>query len=209
MSLKVNFFCYLFDTNTATIEPYHGNGLRVEGRITYSVGVAVNPAYCLEWADSTKRSFMFGLLVDAASGQQVDVEYKNKAGNWFMLDKENDVGGPYKIVDQLNMDPGIPAGGRWVGFSQPAGVAWVLDDSKIAGGEIQFDARVGIYPSTGPEFIPFVGRHLRNKDEASNTFSPGSFSAGHMPSTWYVPKDKRTAADGKQWVYGPRGRRWL
>src|SRR6266481_4185232 len=124
MSLKVNFHAYLFDTNVATIESYHGDGLRVQGRVTYTVGPVVDAAYCKEWADLNKRSFMFGLLVDAATRQEVDVDYKDKSGNWFPLAKENTTGGTYNIIDQLNTDPGTPAGRRWVGFSQPAGYAW-------------------------------------------------------------------------------------
>src|SRR5262249_19163390 len=159
MSIAVNFTGYRFSPYIATVAPYHGDGLQVEARVTYSVGSAVNPAYCKEWADWNKRSFMFGLLVDA--GQEVDVSYKSLSLKYFALHKENTTGGTYGIVDQLNTDPGSAAGKRWVGFAQPTTDPWLLDDSLLSAGIIQFDVLVGIYPTVGPEFIPFVGRHLR------------------------------------------------
>ena len=205
MSSPQVFLAYRFLTLEETVASYRG-GLQVDGRVTYSVGPAVNFAYIAEWKHWDKRSFMFGLLVDVASKQEVDVEYRDTRGSWFSLDKENVPGGKHKIVDQLGTDPGTPAGKRWVGFSQPMGNDWALDDSKISQGEMEFDVRVRIYPSAGPEFIPFAGRHLRDKAVAGS-FTPGTFAAGHMPSSWFVPQLRATATDGKHYVSGPRGRR--
>jgi hypothetical protein len=207
MSRPDLFLAYRFLTNEESVCPYKSTGLQVRGRVTYSVGPLVTPAYVEEWKDCAKRSFMLGLLVDAATGQQVDVEYLDTAGQWFPLDREESPGGLHDIVGQLNKDPGVPAGKRWIGFAQPAGPAWALDASHLADGVVGFDVRVGIYPTAGPEFITFVGRHLRDPD--AGNFKNGKFEDGHMPSSWYVPQLPRASPDGKMYVYGPRGRRWL
>ena len=188
MSVKGPYFLgYLFDTNRKTLQPYQ-DGIRVEATVTYTVGPGVDRAYCGEWRDPSKRSFMFGLLVDVTPGVTVDVEYKDTNGQWFALDKEDVAGGKMAIVSQLNTAPGTPAGKRWIAFSQPSAPAWLLDDSQVAKGVVQFEARVAIRPSAGPEFIPFVGRHLRDKDPKNGSFGLGAFSGGHMPSVWHVPK---------------------
>jgi hypothetical protein len=207
MSRPDLFLAYRFLTKEESVCQYRGTGLQVLGRATYSVGPQVTPTYIDEWKDCTRRSFMLGLLVDARSGQQVDVEYMDTAGQWFPLDREEEPGGAHDIVGQLNTDPGVPAGKRWIGFSQPGGRDWALDTSQLADGVVSFDVRVGIYPTSGPEFITFVGRHLRDPDGGG--FKGGKFEDGHMPSSWYVPQLPRPSPEGKLYVYGPRGRRWL
>ena len=202
MSLKAPeyFRGYLFDPVLGTVEDYQG-GLRVEAKVRYSVGRSVDAAYCAQWEKSTERSFMLGLLIDAA--QTVEVEYNGKDGQWFALKRETGAG---PIVDQLVACLGAPAGKQWVAFSQPA-VAWALDASEAANGLVTFDARVAVFPTAGPEFIPFVGRHLNDR-AGDGSFVPGKFEAGHMPGMWYVPK-RRAMADGQIGVYGSRGWQWL
>jgi len=202
MSLKAPeyFRGYLFDPVIATVQDYQ-TGLRVEAKVRYSVGGAVDATYCGQWKKADGRSFMFGLLVDV--GATLEVDYMGEDGKWFALNKEIGTG---PIADQLTDCLAAPAGKQWVAFSQPA-VAWKLDFSDVANGLVTFDARVAIYPTTGPEFIPFVGRHL-NDQASDGTFVPGKFAAGHMPGMWYVPK-RRAMADGQIGVYGSRGWQWL
>ena len=202
MSLKAPeyFRGYLFDPIIDTVQEYQG-GLRVEAKVRYSVGGSVNADYCAQWEKATERSFMLGLLIDAAA--TVEVDYLGKDGKWFALKREIGKG---PIADQLADCLGTPAGKVWVAFSQPA-VAWALDVSEVAQGLVTFDARVAIFPTTGPEFIPFVGRHLNDR-ASDGTFVPGKFEAGHMPGMWYVPK-RRAMADGQVRVYGSRGWAWL
>jgi hypothetical protein len=202
MSLKAPeyFRGYLFDPVISTVQDYQG-GLRVEAKVRYSVGASVDAGYCAQWEKSTERSFMLGLLIDSAA--TVEVDYLGKDGKWFALTRQTGKGA---IVDQLVDCLGTPAGKQWVAFSQPA-VAWALDASEAANGLVTFDARVAIFPTAGPEFIPFVGRHLNDR-AGDGTFVPGKFEAGHMPGMWYVPK-RRAEADGQVRVYGSRGWAWL
>jgi hypothetical protein len=203
MSLKAPdyFRGYLFDPVVSTVSEYQG-GLRVEAKVRYSVGGSINATYCAQWEKAAERSFMLGLLIDAA--QTVEVDYLAKDGQWFALTRQTGKGA---IVDQLGDCLGTPVGKQWVAFSQPAAAAWALDVSEVANGLVTFDARVAIFPTAGPEFIPFVGRHLNDR-ASDGSFVPGKFEAGHMPGMWYVPK-RLAMADGQIRVYGSRGWQYL
>ena len=204
MSFKSPYFDgYLFNPDFYSLKAYQ-TGLQVDAKVTYSVGPMIDATHIEEWKDPNKRSFMLGLLI--GSTQYVEVEYRDTANQWFALDKEEDPGSG--IPSDLATSVGTPPGKRWVGFKQPGAKDWYLDDSLLHFGLVQFDVRFKIYPTTGPEFVPFVGRHRQNKITAT-TFSSGSFGTGHMPSVWYVPEPAKKGADGKMFMVGPRGRVYL
>jgi hypothetical protein len=194
-----NFSKYLFDPNFATLKSYR-DGLQVEAKVTYGVGPFVDGKYCEEWKDSNRRSFMLGLLVTTT--QHADVEYRDAGGNWFALDKEEDTGSgiPKDLLDSI----GTPPGRKWVGFKQPRAKDWALGQSLLPFSVVQFDVRFGVYPTTGPEFVPFVGRHRQDKT-GSTTFAGGTFGSGYILSVWYVPAPPRKRADGKQYMSGQQG----
>jgi len=194
------FTGYVFDTYEATAAKV-GDGIQVRGLATYTVNnAAVNAAYIANWKDPSKLSFMLGLYVN--KNQDLTVEYADLAGNYFPLDKEASPGGKLGIVDDLEKNFGVAADKKWIGFSQPTGKNWALMDQLLKS-IAQFEIRITITATAGPEFIPFVSRHLNDPG-----FTRGSFEKGYMSSAWYVPVPVRMTA-GKRWVFGPRGKRWL